>query len=77
MGSTPYHLCYEVADLQRSCKALLECGFMQLSEAAPSVPLGGVVCFMWAEPLGVIELIQYPAAGTADMSALPTLRSTD
>ncbi len=59
MGSTPYHLCYKVDDMEMSVARLQETGFTLLCEPALSVPLGGDVCFLYSMEIGMIELIEH------------------
>ena len=59
VGSTPYHICYEVDHMEECIKKLQKSGFMLLGEPAASVPLGGDVCFLYSVEIGLIELIDY------------------
>lgn len=59
MGSTPYHLCYNVENMEKTVEELLEMGFTMLEVPAPSVPLGGMVCFMYSCETGILELVDY------------------
>lgn len=59
LGSTPYHICYKVSDINKSIFEFQKLGFTLLSYPAQSVPLGGDVCFMYSPIVGIIELIQY------------------
>ena len=58
-GSTPYHICYKTTDINDSVKKLQENGYTLIGSVAPSVPLGGDVCFMYCQEIGMIELIEY------------------
>lgn len=61
LGSTPYHICYQVEDMTTAIDDLRERGFTQLGYPAPSFPLGGNVCFLYSGEIGIIELIEYPS----------------
>ena len=56
-GSTPYHVCYRVTDIDRAVDKLRESGFLPIDVPAKSEPLGGEVCFMFSPEIGIIELI--------------------
>lgn len=58
-GSTPYHICYQTGNMDGAIKRLLELGFTQMGYPAPSIPLGGNVCFLYSAEIGVVELIEY------------------
>ncbi len=57
IGSTPYHICYQVNDMDRTIGKLLELGFTQMGYPASSMPLNGIVCFLYSAEIGVVELI--------------------
>lgn len=59
IGSTPYHICYKSDDISTSVKELQENGFTLIGAVAPSIPLGGDVCFMYSNTIGMIEVIEY------------------
>lgn len=59
IGSTPYHICYEVECMEESIIALQQMGFTLIGSPAPSLPLGGDVCFLYSLEVGMIELICY------------------
>lgn len=59
LGSTPYHICYQCEGIEETIGELCRIGFTQLSNAAPSVPLNGNVCFLFSAEIGLIELIEY------------------
>lgn len=58
IGNTPYHICYKVSDINKSVASLQDKGFTLISIPAPSEPLRGLVCFLYAPEVGIIELIQ-------------------
>lgn len=57
--NTPYHMCYEVADLERSIKELSEKGFtvFQSPEIAPCID-DKRVAFLINASVGMIELVE-------------------
>ncbi|MBR1635124.1 MAG: VOC family protein [Lachnospiraceae bacterium] len=59
IGSTPYHICYEVSDIDKAISELQEIGFTVLGSPAESVPLEGTVCFLYSTDIGLIEIIDY------------------
>lgn len=59
IGSTPYHICYKTENIEETINELQNEGFTLLGKPAPSVPLGGDVCFMYSNVIGLIELISY------------------
>lgn len=59
MGSTPYHICYQGKNIERAINYLQDAGYTLIEEPEYSEPLGGIVCFLYANEIGIIELIQY------------------
>lgn len=59
VGSTPYHICYAVSDMNKAIEGLADIGFTQMGYPAISIPLGGDVCFLYSDEIGVVELIKY------------------
>ena len=59
IGSTPYHICYEVDDMERCVQELQDIGFTLIGRPDVSLPLEGTVCFMYSEIIGLCELINY------------------
>ena len=62
VGSTPYHICYVVSDMNNTIEELKEIGFTQIGYPSPSIPLGGNVCFLYSNEIGMVELIKYDNA---------------
>ncbi len=58
VGNTPYHICYEVTEMDDAITELQAIGFTMLGAPAESVPLEGTVCFLYSINIGLIELIQ-------------------
>ena len=59
IGNTPYHICYRTVDIDTTIEDLQKEGFTLLRRPAPSIPLGGDVCFLYSADIGMIELISY------------------
>lgn len=59
IGNTPYHICYLTKNITETISALQSEGFTALGVPLPSVPLGGNVCFLYSNEIGLIELIEY------------------
>jgi methylmalonyl-CoA/ethylmalonyl-CoA epimerase len=59
MGNSPYHICYEVANLDESMEALLQQRFVVSQEPHEAVAIDGRrVCFMVHGQMGIIELVE-------------------
>ena len=59
MGSTPYHICYQVKDMDSALEKMQSVGYTMMGYPAPSEPLGGDVCFLYSPEIGIVELIDY------------------
>lgn len=57
--STPYHICYEVTSVNDAILELKAIGFIVLEAPVESIPLEGMVCFLYSADMGLIELIDY------------------
>ena len=58
VGVMPYHICYEVEDVQKEGAALREQGYLPMGEAAPAPAIGNVpAAFFYHRQLGIVELI--------------------
>ena len=58
-GTTPYHTCYEVEDLQQSLDELEELNFRLLFEPEKSKAMDdGQFCYLFSSEIGLIELYQ-------------------
>jgi methylmalonyl-CoA/ethylmalonyl-CoA epimerase len=58
---SPYHTCYEVADMDDGVNRLREMGFRQVSEPLPAVALQGArVAFFHQPSIGLLELAERP-----------------
>lgn len=58
-GTTPYHICYEVVDIQKSADELEKLNFRLLFEPIISVAMDdGLFCYLFSPNIGLIELYQ-------------------
>ena len=59
VGPTPYHICYESADLDAEIETLSKNGFKVIRESAPAVAFGGRrVAFLMNLGLGLMEIVE-------------------
>lgn len=59
VGNSPYHICYEVDDLDAEVERLRNERYVVSSEAAPAPACGGGrVCFLIHPYMGMIELLE-------------------
>ena len=58
-SGTPYHICYEVANLETAEAELKKMRFITFKKAAVAPAIGGRrVIFMYAKNVGVVELVE-------------------
>ena len=58
-GNSPYHVCYEVADLDAEIERLRDARYVVSSEPAPAPACGGArVAFLVHPYLGMVELLE-------------------
>lgn len=58
-GVTPYHLCYEVDDIEATCDEMIKNGYLQLSKPLPAPAFGNrLICYLTSMETGYIELVQ-------------------
>lgn len=58
-GTMPYHICYEVDDIDTSIKELRKEKFIQISKKVPAIAFGNrTICFLYHKHFGTIELLQ-------------------
>jgi methylmalonyl-CoA/ethylmalonyl-CoA epimerase len=56
-GVTPYHVCYEVEDIEKSVSDLTG-GYFALSQPVPAPAFDGrLICYLWSRETGYIELV--------------------
>ena len=57
-GVTPYHVCYEVEDIEKACNDLVEGEYFQLSKPVLAPAFGNrLICYLWGRETGYIELV--------------------
>ena len=58
-GATPYHICYTVADIQKTYEKLGELDFIPLFPpvAAPAFN-NRLICYFWKKDIGLIEIVE-------------------
>jgi methylmalonyl-CoA/ethylmalonyl-CoA epimerase len=67
IGVTPYHICYEVDDLDKKIAALRAKRFAFASDIAPAPACAGMpVVFLYHRDIGLIELLQKKRKKSAD-----------
>jgi methylmalonyl-CoA/ethylmalonyl-CoA epimerase len=58
-GTTPYHTCYEVEDMQKTLDELEDMGFRMLFEPLVSEVMDhGLFCYLFSAEIGLFELYQ-------------------
>lgn len=58
-GTIPYHICYEVCDLDFKIQQLRQLKFIQVSKKSPAVAFDGrEICFLYHKDFGTLELLQ-------------------
>lgn len=59
LGNTPYHICYEVDDIEGACEELSNSGYMQIDTPTKAVAIGSRrVVFLMNPFMGMIELVE-------------------
>lgn len=58
-GSTPYHICYETADVKKMCQELKVEKFRVISDISPAPAIDNAnVVFLLNPVMGIIELVE-------------------
>lgn len=58
-GVTPYHVCYEVPDMEEAVRQLRRKRYVPLFKPVPAVALGGrLICYLYNPDVGLIEIVQ-------------------
>ncbi len=58
-GAMPYHVCYEVADMNGAVDALVKSGYKVVCKAAPAPAINGRnVVFLFSLQAGLVELLE-------------------
>lgn len=59
VGPTPYHICYEVPDLQAALTELQQYRWIVTKQPEPAPAIGGApVAFLYHRRVGMIELVE-------------------
>lgn len=57
--NSPYHICYEVDNLEQELQRMEESGYTKIDEPCPAPALGRrKVCFLLSARIGLIELLE-------------------
>ena len=58
-GPSPYHICYEVKNIEEACNRLKETGFYPITkiERASAMGRDKSVIFLYSQTIGLIELV--------------------
>ena len=60
-GTTPYHICYSVGDIDKTIKELKKQRFLVVSSAKPACAISNQrVAFLYNKETGLIELVETP-----------------
>lgn len=66
VGEGPYHICYQVENLENSICELTEQGWMLISNPAPAIAFNYArVAFLFNNGVGLIELVETTQMGKA------------
>ncbi len=58
-GTTPYHTCYLVPDVQEAYNQLKECGFTPLFPPVEAPAFDNrLICYFWKNDIGLIEIVE-------------------
>ena len=59
IGVSPYHICYEVEDMEESIRELRENKFIPIIRPSKAIALENkLICFLYKKEIGLIELLQ-------------------
>lgn len=59
VGPTPYHICYEVPDMEAALAALQQSRWIVMKQPEPAPAIGGArVAFLYHRRVGMIELVE-------------------
>lgn len=59
-GTTPYHTCYAVPDVQSTYEQLKELGFTPLFPPVPAPAFNNrKICYFWRKDVGLIEIVSF------------------
>ena len=58
-GVTPYHICYEVENIQREIDRLKKEKFLPISKPVRAIAMNNkLICFLFNKNIGLIELVE-------------------
>lgn len=58
-GTTPYHTCYTVPDVQAVFEKLQDMGFTPLFAPVAALAFGNrLICYFWKNDIGLIEVVE-------------------
>ena len=58
-GTTPYHTCYTVSDVQAVYEQLTDFGFAPLFTPVEAPAFGNrLICYFWKNDIGLIEIVE-------------------
>lgn len=58
-GVTPYHVCYEVPDMEETIRELRQKHYVPLFKPVPAVALDNrLICYLYNPDVGLIEIVQ-------------------
>ena len=58
-GTTPYHTCYMVPDIQAAYTQLVELGFTPLFPPVEAPAFDNrLICYFWKNDIGFIEMVE-------------------
>lgn len=59
-GTTPYHTCFTVSDVQTTYKELKESGFTPLFSPVVAPAFNNrLICYFWKKDVGLIEIVEH------------------
>jgi methylmalonyl-CoA/ethylmalonyl-CoA epimerase len=57
-GVSPYHICYEVSDIEKAYSGLVEDGFVPLFRPVEAAAINDrLICYLYKKEIGYIELV--------------------
>lgn len=57
-GVSPYHICYEVSDIEKAYSELVEDGFVPLFRPVEAAAINDrLICYLYKKEIGYIELV--------------------
>jgi len=57
-GVSPYHICYEVSDIEKAYRELVDDGFVPLFRPVEAAAMNDrLICYLYKKEIGYIELV--------------------